>query len=70
MKTTTIALVALMLAGCSDHYRYACHDIDRWQQPECQKPRCMVNQECPEDVLGTDIMQELQRQAKEKGARQ
>ena len=68
MKITTFALAVLMLAGCTDHYRYACHDIDRWQEAECQKPRCMVNQECPEDVLGPEIMAELQKQAK--GAKQ
>jgi hypothetical protein len=69
MKIIIIALTISIISGCTDHYRYACHDIDRWQEPECQKPRCMVNQECPEDVLGSEIMEELQRQAKSKGAR-
>lgn len=40
----------LLLAGCSDTYRYPCQDPENWGKKECQKPYCSANGTCPEDL--------------------
>ena len=44
----TICILFLFLYSCSDSYRYKCQDFDHFQDPECQKPRCLFTQTCPE----------------------
>lgn len=44
-------LLALLLAGCDQRYRYPCQNPDNWETKRCQKPMCEVNQECPEHVF-------------------
>jgi len=48
-----VALVGLLLAlaGCNDHYRYRCQNPDEFAHPECQKPRCLFTQTCPEYLV-------------------
>jgi len=45
------ALVLLLLAGCEDRYRYACQNPDNFALAECQKPRCLFTQTCPEYLV-------------------
>jgi hypothetical protein len=40
----------LVLAGCSERYRYPCQDPANWESQECQKPFCSANGTCPEDL--------------------
>ena len=44
-------LVVLLLAGCSDHYRYPCQNPDNFHKAECQKPKCLFTQMCPEYLV-------------------
>ena len=44
-------LLLLLLTGCKDVYRYKCQDPDRFTEPECQKPRCLFTQTCPEYLV-------------------
>jgi hypothetical protein len=44
-------LLILLLTGCNDTYRYKCQDPDRFTEPECQKPRCLFTQTCPEYLV-------------------
>jgi len=44
-------LILLLLTGCKDVYRYKCQDPDRFTEPECQKPRCLFTQTCPEYLV-------------------
>jgi hypothetical protein len=39
------------LAGCEDRYRYACQNPDNFELKECQKPRCLFTQTCPEYLV-------------------
>lgn len=51
-----IALVVVMLpvviiAGCSDRYRYPCQNPANWETAQCQKPLCEVNRDCPDLIF-------------------
>lgn len=45
-----ILLLTLLLAGCSDVYRYPCQNPDNWEHKVCKKPYCSANGTCPEDL--------------------
>ena len=46
-----IFALLLLLSGCEDRYRYTCQDPDKFNLPECQKPRCQFTQTCPEYLV-------------------
>jgi len=45
-----ILLLTILLAGCSDIYRYPCQNPDNWEHKVCKKPYCSANGTCPEDL--------------------
>jgi hypothetical protein len=50
-----IIILALILAGCEDKYRYPCQNPDNWDKDFCHKPICDVNRTCPEHIFkGSD----------------
>ena len=44
-------LLLLLLAGCEDRYRYACQNPDNFGLEQCQKPKCLFTQQCPEYLV-------------------
>ena len=46
-----LCLTIIILAGCEDRYRYTCQNPDKFDLPECQKPRCLFTQTCPEYLV-------------------
>ena len=47
-----LIFVPLLLAIFGgDRYRYPCQDPDNWGKPECQKPVCEINRQCPEHIF-------------------
>jgi hypothetical protein len=44
-------LILLALVGCEQHYRYPCQNPENWENKECQKPICEVNQDCPDQIF-------------------
>jgi hypothetical protein len=44
-------LLFLLLTGCEEKYRYKCQNPDNFHATECQKPRCMFTQTCPEYLV-------------------
>ena len=60
MKYLLMALV--LLAGCSDHYRYRCQDPDHFQDKECQKPKCLFTQMCPEYLVAPILEKQIAQQ--------
>lgn len=44
-------LLLLLLAGCEDRYRYKCQNPEHFHAEECQKPKCMFTQTCPEYLV-------------------
>jgi hypothetical protein len=54
-----IVIALLMLTGCKDVYRYKCQDPDRFTEPECQKPRCLFTQTCPEYLVAPILEKQI-----------
>ncbi len=44
-------LLLLLLAGCEDRYRYKCQNPEHFHAEECQKPKCLFTQMCPEYLV-------------------
>jgi hypothetical protein len=44
-------LLFLLLAGCEDRYRYKCQNPEHFHAAECQKPKCLFTQMCPEYLV-------------------
>jgi hypothetical protein len=44
-------LLLLLLTGCKDVYRYPCQNPDNFHALECQKPKCLFTQQCPEYLV-------------------
>jgi hypothetical protein len=40
--------LVFFLVSCEDRTRYICQDFDHFNDKECQKPRCLFTQTCPE----------------------
>lgn len=59
LKLTTLLLaLTAFLTGCGyqGHYRYPCQDPANWENEECKPPLCTVAGACPEDLVGTDVI--------------
>ena len=51
MKSKFLFILIALLAGCEDRYRYTCQNPDNFDLKECQKPRCLFTQTCPEYLV-------------------
>ena len=51
MRTFLIMLSLLAATGCEQAFRYPCQDPGNWQAPECQRPICEVNRDCPDLIF-------------------
>jgi hypothetical protein len=51
---------AFMLIGCEDRYRYACQNPDNFSNSECQKPRCLFTQTCPEYLVAPILEKKIE----------
>lgn len=58
-------LLLLLLTGCHDTYRYTCQNPDNFYKTECQKPRCLFTQMCPEYLVAPVLEKQVQQQAQE-----
>ena len=50
-KLIMVAGIIFFLSACEDRYRYTCQNPDKFDLPECQKPRCLFTQTCPEYLV-------------------
>ena len=51
-KLIMVAGIIFLLSACfEDRYRYVCQNPDKFDLPECQKPRCLFTQTCPEYLV-------------------
>lgn len=55
-----------LLAGCEDRYRYFCQDPDHFQAEQCQKPRCLFTQMCPEYLVAPILEKQIEKPADKK----
>jgi len=56
-------VLLLLLAGCEDRYRYACQNPDNFNLAECQKPRCLFTQTCPEYLVAPVLEKKIEQPA-------
>jgi hypothetical protein len=41
----------LLLAACSDSYRYPCQNPANWGKTECEPPACEASGTCTKDLI-------------------
>jgi len=53
--------IALMLfaTACEERYRYPCQNPDKFALPECQKPKCLFTQQCPEYLVAPILEKQI-----------
>jgi hypothetical protein len=59
MKTALLVLSLLALVGCDDRYRYPCQNPDNFHKPDCQKPKCLFTQQCPEYLVAPILEKQI-----------
>jgi len=52
--------ILLLVSGCEDRYRYVCQNPDKFDLPECQKPRCLFTQTCPEYLVAPVLTNKIE----------
>lgn len=61
-------LAILLLSGCEDRYRYKCQDPDQFTAAECQKPKCLFTQQCPEYLVAPILEKQIDKQTPDPSA--
>ncbi|CAB4131261.1 hypothetical protein UFOVP133_58 [uncultured Caudovirales phage] len=56
-----IGLAIGCLAACQDRYRYSCQDPDHFTDVECQKPKCLFTQTCPEYLVAPILEKQIEQ---------
>jgi hypothetical protein len=59
MKHIALILTLLALVGCEDRYRYPCQNPDNFHKPDCQKPKCLFTQQCPEYLVAPILEKQI-----------
>jgi hypothetical protein len=59
MKTALFVLAMLALVGCEDRYRYKCQNPDNFHHADCQKPKCLFTQQCPEYLVAPILEKQI-----------
>lgn len=59
MKHIALILAVLALVGCEDRYRYPCQNPDNFHKPDCQKPKCLFTQQCPEYLVAPILEKQI-----------
>jgi len=66
MKTAFIILCGLLMTGCfDDRYRYICQNPDHFTNAECQKPKCLFTQQCPEYLVAPILEKQIEQKPAE-----
>jgi hypothetical protein len=59
MKLIALIVAMLALVGCEDRYRYPCQNPDNFHKPDCQKPKCLFTQQCPEYLVAPILEKQI-----------
>jgi hypothetical protein len=59
-KFIMVAGIIFFLSACEDRYRYTCQNPDKFDLPECQKPRCLFTQTCPEYLVAPVLTNKIE----------
>ena len=60
-----VGLIFVALTGCQDVYRYPCQNPDNFYKADCQKPKCLFTQQCPEYLVAPILEKQVERPAPE-----
>lgn len=60
-KMSKYLLILFLLVACEDRYRYTCQNPDNFNLAECQKPRCLFTQTCPEYLVAPILEKQIER---------
>jgi len=63
MKYLFVFGLIALLAGCKDTYRYPCQNPDNFTAEECQKPKCLFTQQCPEYLVAPILEKQIAQPA-------
>jgi hypothetical protein len=63
MKRLLLLSLLLTLVACEDRYRYVCQNPDNFNLAECQKPRCLFTQTCPEYLVAPILENKVANQS-------
>lgn len=61
-------LLLVFLAGCEDRYRYVCQNPDHFADSQCQKPKCLFTQQCPEYLVAPILEKQIDKQTPDPSA--
>lgn len=56
-------VIAFVLAGCEDRYRYFCQDPKNFIAKRCQRPDCLFTQDCPDYLVAPVLEKQIQQPA-------
>ena len=59
LSVAIVVGIAVFLVGCQDHYRYPCQNPDNFYKAECQKPKCLFTQMCPEYLVAPILEKQI-----------
>jgi len=59
-KLIMVAGIIFFLSACEDRYRYTCQNPDNFELKECQKPRCLFTQTCPEYLVAPVLTNKIE----------
>jgi hypothetical protein len=59
-KLIMVVGMIFFLSACEDRYRYVCQDPQKFDLPECQKPRCLFTQTCPEYLVAPVLTNKIE----------
>jgi hypothetical protein len=54
-----LGCVLFLMTGCEDRYRYPCQNPDNFYKAECQKPKCLFTQQCPEYLVAPILEKQM-----------
>jgi hypothetical protein len=58
-----LGCLLFLLTGCEDRYRYPCQNPDNFYKPDCQKPKCLFTQMCPEYLVAPIMEKQVPQNA-------
>ena len=69
MKYALLLFAIVSLSGCfDDRYRYVCQNPDHFADAQCQKPKCLFTQQCPEYLVAPILEKQIDKQTPDPSA--
>lgn len=63
MRSLLILASLLVLTACEERYRYPCQNPDNFAKAECQRPKCLFTQQCPDYLVAPVLEKQIGQQS-------